>query len=330
MARSEKQKQKLFRILEILIERTDDEVGISIAELISILDAEYGIHAERKSVYDDFITLGELGYTVENIGGRPPKYTLVNRMFELAELKMLTDAVESSKFITAKKSRELIGKLEYFAGARHARELSRSVYVEDRVKTQNATTIYSIDTVHTAINDNLMITFKYFDYNSRGEKVHRHGGAVYTVSPIALIWSDENYYLVSFDEEAKVKKHFRVDKMTGLSLTDKPRSENAVKQRFNPAEYSKKVFGMYGGKEALVTLKCKEKLAGVVIDRFGNDVRLIECEDGFKVTVKVMISPNFFAWVLGFGADMTILSPSEVVDELRLLLREISGNYESK
>ena len=330
MARSEKQKEKLFRILEILMERTDGEVGVSVAELISLLDSEYGIRAERKSIYDDFLVLSELGYTVENIGGRPPKYTLVNRTFELAELKMLTDAVEASKFITAKKSRELIGKLERFAGARHARELSRSVYVEDRVKTQNTATIYTIDMIHAAINESRIITFKYYDYNSRGEKVHRHGGALYSVSPIALVWSDENYYLVCYDEIEGVKKHFRVDKMTAVSLTDNPRSKEALKQRFNPADYSKKVFGMYGGEEVLVTLKCKEKLAGVVIDRFGTDVRLLDCGDGFKVSVKVMLSPNFYAWVLGFGKDMTVLSPDFVVEELIGRLREISKNYEKR
>ena len=330
MARSEKQKEKLFRILEILMQRTDDEVGISMSELISVLDSEYGIHAERKSIYDDFLVLGELGFEVESIGGRPPKYTLCNRIFELAELKMLTDAVESSKFITAKKSREIISKLERFAGARHARELSRSVYVEDRVKTQNTATLYTIDTIHEAINENRIISFKYFDYNSRGEKVYRHGGATYTVSPIALIWSDENYYLVCIDEGEGVKKNFRVDKMTSLALTENPRSSNATEYRFNPAEYSKRIFGMYGGDEALVTLKCKEKLAGVVVDRFGGNARLLECDGGFRVTVKVMLSPNFFAWVLGFGADMVIESPGYVVDMLLSHLSEISKNYEKR
>lgn len=322
MARSEKQKQKLFRILEIFMKRTDDEVGISIPELISVLDAEYGIRAERKSIYDDFSVLSELGYTIESIGGRPPKYTLVNRIFELAELKMLTDAVEASKFITAKKSRELIAKLQNFAGARHAGELSRAVYVEDRVKTHNSATLYSIDAIHTAINENRVITFRYFDYNSKGEKVNRHGGELYAVSPIALLRSEENYYLVCYDERAFSKKHFRVDKMSGTSVTDISRSQNALKERFNPAEYSKKVFGMYGGEETLVTLKCKEKLAGIVIDRFGTDIKLIECDGGFKISVRVVVSPNFFAWVLSFGADMKIEAPGFVAE---LLLKHLGG-----
>lgn len=328
MAKSEKQKQKLFRILEIFFERTDEASGISIPCLIEVLEKDYGIHAERKSIYDDFAVLSELGFTIENIGGKPPRYTLTNRIFELAELKMLTDAVESSKFITAKKSREIIKKLEFFAGESHAKELSRAVYVDDRVKTQNTSSIYTIDAIHTAINENLMIRFKYFDYNSKGEKAYRHGGAEYTVSPIALIWNDENYYLVCFDEGAGEKKHFRVDKMSSVTITDKKRSLEAVNVRFNPAQYSKKVFGMYGGKEELVTLECKEKLAGVVIDRFGSDVRLSKCIDGFRVSVRVMLSPNFFGWVLSFGNDMKIVAPNSVVTRMRDVLREIAENYE--
>ena len=328
MARSEKQKQKLFRILQIFMERTDEDSGISIPELIEILHLEHCINAEIKSIYDDFAVLSELGFAIENIGGKPPKYTLRNRIFELAELKMLTDAVESSKFITAKKSRDIISKLEIFAGKRHAKELLRAVYVEDRVKTQNSSTIYSIDAIHTAINENSMITFKYFDYNSNGEKVYRHGGRSYTVSPIALIWNDENYYLVCYDEGAGEKKHFRVDKMSEVRLCDGERSRAAVEQRFNPAEYSKKVFGMYGGEEELVTLECKEKLAGVVIDRFGSDNRLEKCDGGFRVRIRVMLSPNFFAWVLSFGKDMKITAPESVVSRMRTVLREIAENYE--
>lgn len=328
MAKSEKQKQKLFRILEIFFERTDEQSGISIPELIAILENKYEIHAERKSIYDDFSVLSEIGFCIENIGGKPPKYILANRIFELAELKMLTDAVESSKFITAKKSREILKKLELFAGASHAKELSRAVYVDDRVKTHNSSSIYSIDTVHTAINENLMIRFKYFDYNAKGEKIYRHGGKEYTVSPISLVWNDENYYLVCYDEDSREKKHFRVDKMSGVYLTDEKRSQAAVEVRFNPAEYSKKVFGMYGGTEELVTLECKEKLAGVVIDRFGEDLRLTECDGGFRIRVRVMLSPNFFGWVLSFGKDMKIVAPDSVALQMMEILREISKNYE--
>lgn len=328
MPRCEGQKLKLFRILEIFMRDTDENTGLSIAEIISRLDSEYSIRAERKSIYDDFLALGDIGFEVVSLGGRPPKYTIAERIFELPELKMLTDAVQSSKFITAKKSREIIAKLEKFAGLGHAKELSREVYVEDRIKTENSAVIYTIDTVHTAINDNVRISFKYADYNERGERVLRHGGDTYEVSPIALVWSEENYYLVCYDETAKVKKHFRVDKMLSARLLDTKRSAEGLGERFNPAEYSKRVFGMYGGKEELVTLECDKRLAGVVIDRFGTAVRLVPKGEGFSVSVRVMLSPNFYAWVLSFGKDIVIKSPEYVRDDFMQRLREITENYE--
>ncbi len=327
MAKSEKQKHKLFRILEMLMKESDDTHGLSINEIIERL-GEMGIKAERKGIYDDFTVLGELGFPVMKLPTRPPKYTLENRIFELAELKMLVDAVESSKFITTKKSREIISKLETFAGTHRSRELSRQVYVEDRVKTQNNSSIYSIDAIHTAINEKKKLSFKYFYYDSSKNKILRNGGEPYTVTPIALLWNDENYYLVALDENADTVKNFRVDKMQNTkNLVDVAKNDIRVSD-FNPADYSKKIFGMYGGREELVTLECKEKLAGVMIDRFGTEPTFIKTDFGFKFTIRLLISPNFFAWVLGFGSELRILSPDGVRKELCDLLREITENYE--
>jgi predicted DNA-binding transcriptional regulator YafY len=320
MAKNEKQKHKLFRILEMLMKESDDEHGLSINEIIERL-GEFGIKAERKGIYDDFAVLGELGFPVMKLSTRPPKYTLENRIFELAELKMLVDAVESSKFITSGKSREIISKLETFAGAHRSRELSRQVYVEDRVKTQNNSSIYSIDAIHTAINEKKKLSFKYFYYDSSKNKILRNGGEAYIVTPIALLWNDENYYLVALDEKADTVKNFRVDKMQNTkNLPDVAKNDIRVAD-FNPADYSKKIFGMYGGREELVTLECKEKLAGVMIDRFGTEPTFIKTDFGFKFTTRLLISPNFFAWVLGFGSDLRILSPDGVRKELCGLLR---------
>ena len=327
MAKSEKQKQKLFRILEMLMKESDETRGLSINEIISRL-AELGIKAERKGIYDDFAVLGDLGFPVMMLSTRPPQYTLENRIFELAELKLLVDAVESSKFITTKKSREIISKLESFAGAHRSRELSRQVYVEDRVKTQNNSSLYSIDAIHEAINEKRKLSFKYFYYDINKSKVFRNDGAAYVVTPLALLWNDENYYLVALDEKADTVKNFRVDKMQGAKiLSDVAKSDERV-QNFNPADYSRKIFGMYGGKEELVTLECKEKLAGVMIDRFGAEPTFIKTDFGFKFTIRLLISPTFFAWVLGFGSDIRILSPNGVQQELREMLREIAKNYE--
>ena len=327
MSRGERQKEKLIRILELLMKNTDDEHGISVAELISML-SDMGISAERKSIYDDFLTLSDIGFTVEKLPTRPVTYYLADRMFELAELKMLVDAVESSKFITAGKSRDIISKLEIFAGQHRSRELARQVYVEDRVKTMSSASIYNIDAIHSAINGNKRISFKYFEYTADKKRVFRHRGERYETSPVALIWSEENYYLVAYDERDGARKNFRVDKMTDIALLDLPRSENAASERFNPANYARKIFGMYGGGEELVTLECRESLTGVIIDRFGTEPTFTKTDFGFKVSLRVMVSPTFFAWVLGFGKDMRILSPSSVVEEIKRRIKEVGELYE--
>ncbi len=328
MARSEKQKQKIFRIIEMMIEQTDESHGLTVKDIISRLE-KYGISAERKSIYDDMLTLGELGFDVITLPKKPPEYTLGTRPFELAELKLLVDAVESSRFITAKRSRALIEKLRAYAGHRHSSELSRQVYVEDRIKTENDFSFENIDLLHKAINDNKRIAFKYFDYNARGERFLRHGGAVYEVSPVALIMSEENYYLVGYDAAACANKHFRVDKLTELSLLAEPRDRAVIELRFNPAEYSRKLFGMYGGAEELVTLDFSEHLAGVVIDRFG-EVTMRDSDLGFRVSLRVKLSPNFYGWLMSFGADARVVSPKYVQQELLARLDGIARLYEGE
>lgn len=326
MARSEKQKQKLIRLIEILMRRTDESHGLSMNEIISAL-SEYGISAERKSIYDDLLTLGELGFDIITLPQRPPKYTLGTRPFETAELKILVDSVEASKFVTRKQSRDIISKLRFFAGKYHSGELSRQVYVEDRIKTENDYSIENIDTIHKAINTDKQISFRYFDYSIDKKRVFRHSGKIYYASPLALIMSDSNYYLVALDSEERINKNFRVDKMSDIELTDVPRDKELTECRFNPAEYSQKIFGMYGGREELVTLECKENLAGVIIDRFGSEYTFFRTGFGFKVSIRVMVSPNFFAWVLGFGNDMKILAPESVRRELLDRLSAIKENY---
>ena len=327
MAKSEKQKQKLIRLLQVLMRETDEDHGISMSEIISRLN-EYGISAERKSIYDDFLTLEDLGFYVSHTSTKPPRYKLDNKIFELAELKMLVDAVQSSKFITAKKSREIIEKLEIFAGVHHSMKLSRQVYIEDRIKTVNSSSIYSIDAIHNAINENKKLSFRYFEYNGEKNKTFRHNGKPYKTTPCTLIWDDEKYYLVAYDEDAELMKNFRVDKMQDVFVIDEPRLVNEVIDKFSPADYSKKIFGMYGGREELVTIECRENLAGPIIDRFGMAPVFIKTDFGFKFSTRVMVSPTFFAWVLGFGNEMRIISPENVVCEFKSNLQKIAENYD--
>lgn len=331
MAKNEKGKEKLFRLLELLMKRTDFEHGLTMPQIVSGL-AAYGIAAERKSLYNDIATLTDLGFTVETLPTRPVSYYLADRIFELPELKLLVDAIQSSKFITAEKSREMIDKLKLFAGDHGAGELQRQVYVEGRSKTMNKATIYTIDSIHRAINRDKQITFRYFTVNINKEKVLRRDGALYRVSPYALIWHEENYYLVGRDEDKGQIRNLRVDKMLGVTVDeDHPRTRD---RSFNSAEYSQKTFGMFGGEETRVSLFCHESLAPIIIDRFGSEVRLEKKDNGFTVSLRLIPSPMFYAWVMGFGSRMEILSPpsvrEEFINELRATLNKYSEVQDGK
>lgn len=326
MAKQEKSKLKLIRLLQLMMEHTDDEHGLSMPEIISALD-RMGIKAERKSIYDDLASLSEIGFTVDTLPTRPVSYYLADRIFELAELKLLVDAVQSSKFITEEKSRDVINKLKIFAGEHGAGELSRQVYVEGRGKTVNKSSIYTIDTIHRAINHDFKITFRYFTYGINKEKIYRRSGAVYTVSPYALIWNDEFYYMVGYDEDKGDIRNFRVDKMSGTDITEQKRTKDSLRG-FNTADYTRKVFGMFGGVEQTVTLECDESLAAVIIDRFGTANRFIKSERGFTVTLGIVPSPNFYAWVMSFGSKMRIVSPASVREEFLRELRATLEGYE--
>ncbi len=326
MPKSENQKLKLFRLLEILMKKTDEEHGIDMAEIISSLE-EYGIRAERKSIYTDIECLSQLGFEVLKMTEtKPPKYALVGRYFENAELKMLVDAIEAAKFIPAEKCREIVKKLEVFAGRRGAHDLSRKVYVDDRAESK--TILYAIDAIHAAIADSTAVTFKYFKYNEEKKKEYHKGGKLYTVSPLSLVWNDENYYLIGFDEEEGILKNFRVDKMESVRKTEELRSDAALSQSVDPGMYTRRVFGMYGGREALVSLECKNSLAGVIIDRFGKTPLFERRDESFLVRLRITVSPNFFAWVGGFGSDMKILAPEDVREEFITHIKKIAENYE--
>ncbi len=328
MAKQPNQKLKLLYLLKILTENTDEEHALTMAQLIEMLDA-CGVSAERKSIYDDIESLRTFGIDVETTPNRTVGYYIAERDFSLPELKLLVDAVQSSKFITTKKSMELIGKIENLASRHEASQLQRQVFVQNRIKTMNESIYYNVDFIHSAISENVQIGFRYFKWDVHGERVLRHDGAEYTVSPWALTWDDENYYLVAYDDAAGKIKHYRVDKMVRIRLLDTPRTGQDVFAKFDTAVYSKKIFGMYGGEEKLVKLRCARELAGVIIDRFGKDAMLVEDGDSFTVTVHVFESPTFLSWVMGFGKDMQVLSPDSTRDALARQARDVLSLYET-
>lgn len=323
MARSE-QKLKIIYLMDILRQNSDENNPISMEEIIRRL-AQRGIKAERKSIYDDIYMLNEYGLDVRL--AKRKGYYLASHDFDVAELKLLIDAVQASKFLTEKKSEELIKKLEAFSSKFTQQQLRHSVVIRERIKTMNESVFASVDKIHQAINENKQISFKYFDLNSKKERVYRKNKDDYKVSPLALIWDDENYYLVAFDGEAKQKKHYRVDKMAYISILDKKREGADEFKRFNTAQYSKKMFGMFGGELTRVTLECDNSLVGVMIDRFGSDIIITPNEQTFVISVEVAQSRVFLSWLMQFGKKVKILSPQSTCEALKALANEVLAQY---
>lgn len=328
MAKGANQKIKILYLMQILLERTDDEHGMSLEEIADAL-RDCGVDAERKTLYDDLEVLRLFGLNIEMRKGRTVRYHVVSRTFEMPELKLLVDAVQSSRFITRKKSQELIRKIEGLTSRHEAQQLQRQVFVANRIKTMNESIYYTVDYIHEAINRNVKVSFQYFNWNEKKEKVLRHGGESLSVSPWALTWDDEYYYMIGYDAEDGKVKHYRVDKMLKLRLTAEKRDGAELFRDFDMALYSRKTFGMYGGKEEAVTLRCSNRLAGIMIDRFGHDVPFFHVGDThFDVRIMVYTSPLFFTWIMNFGSDVRILSPENVKQEFVKLAKEAIGQYE--
>ena len=328
MPKGANQKFKLYRLAQIMLEKTDDEHYITMPEILSSLEA-YGVTADRKSIYNDLRDLEVLGIEVEGepVGGRY-HYHVLNRPFELPELKLLVDAIQSSKFITERKTNALIKKLERLVSQYDAVKLQRQVYVSGRIKTMNESIYYTVDAIHNARSENRKIRFQYYQWNVKKEMELRHGGAFYHISPWGLSWDDENYYLVGYDSEADTLKHYRVDKMLHIQMSDEKREGQEHFERLNMADYAKKSFGMFGGKEQKVKLLVKNELAGVMIDRFGKDIMMIpKDEKHFTVNVDVRVSNQFLGWVFSLGNGVKIISPDEVVEQMKREVERLREQY---
>lgn len=329
MAKSANQKLKPIYLMKILNEKTDENHCLSAQELITELSA-YGISAERKSIYDDIECLTQLGFDiVYNKSRTNGGYYLASRDFELPELKLLVDAVQSSRFITQKKSRELISKIEKLAGPYDGKQLQRQVFVAGRVKTENESIYYNVDRIHHAIQENAPITFTYLEWNLKKELHPRRDGKAYRVSPWALTWQDENYYLIAYDDEEEKIKHFRVDKMNRITeLENQQRKGIEAFREFDIAEYTNRTFGMFGGEPETVTLKLPATMVGIILDRFGRETDIRTLDDEFiSVRVKAAVSGQFFGWVTGLGERVSILAPEHVKEDYLKFMNHIIQNY---
>ncbi len=328
MAKGCNQKLKLMYLMKILLEKTDETHSISMQEILSSLEA-YGVTAERKSIYDDLECLRVYGLDIiKEKRDKTYFYYVASRQFELAELKLLVDSVQAAKFITEKKSNELISKIEGLASKYEASQLQRQVFVAGRIKTMNESIYYNVDEIHGAIAANKQIRFQYFQWNVKKEMELRHGGEYYQVSPWALSWDDENYYMVAYDSKAEKIKHFRVDKMLHISEAEADREGKEYFKQFDMAAYAKKMFSMYDGKEVDVCMECENSLVGIIIDRFGKDVRIKKIDEAhFSVRVKIALSRQFIHWVLALGPGAKITGPEEVVETVREEIQRLMKQY---
>ena len=320
-------KLALLYMMRELMEKTDEDHVMNASQIIEAMKG-YGCETDRRTVYANIAILQDFGIDIVQRGGTGGGYYIAGREFELPELKLLVDSVQSSKFITEKKSAELIKKLSRLINEQKAKELNRSVFIHNRIKTMNETIYYNVDKLHDAMNRNRQISFQYAEWTPEKKLVPRKDGEVYVISPWALTWDDENYYLIGYDEAADRIKHYRVDKMMHMDILEKERLGKEQFKDFDLASFARKTFGMYGGTDASVTLRCEKKLAGVVIDRFGKDVFIKpDGEDHIRARVTVTVSPPFFGWITGIGTGMEIISPESVREAYKEYLEEVMGRY---
>lgn len=328
MPRLENQKLKPLYLARILLRETDEEHPMTIARMMELLGSCGVEIRDRKSLYADLEALRVFGLDIEmRHEGRSVGYYVASREFELPELRLLVDAAQSSRFITRKKTFQLIARLETLCSVYQAGELQREVFVADRVKSMNESVYYSVDALSAAIAAGEQVRFRYFGWrcgeDGRPVRTVRRGGGFYQVSPWALLWSDGNYYLAAGEDGAL--RHFRVDKLADLERLGARRLPPP--EDFSPADYGSVVFGMFGGPERTVRLALPDALLGAAVDRFGPGLRLTREEGRAVASVRVAVSPQFYAWVFGLGPEVEILGPAEVRDEYRARLRDAQARY---
>lgn len=321
------QRGKLLLLQRFLEENTDAEHPATMEQILAWLEKSAAV-GDRRTVYEDLAYLrDEMGLDIQTVRiGRGMGYYIGSRSFALSELKLLVDAVQSSKFITESKSMSLIARIEKLGSVHQARQLRHQVWVRGRIKTMNESIFANVDRISAAIESNRQIVFRYFTWNVKRERVFRRDGARYNASPWALLLDNENYYLLAW--EGGAMKHFRVDKMLDIRVVDRPRDGGEAFARLNMAAYTDSHFGMFSGEIARVKLRFDNSLAGVAIDQFGSETMLIPCDDDrFTVTIQTAVNVQFFGWLLGLGDKAQILEPQSAIDAMRAHLDSVRRLY---
>ena len=328
MPRYSGQKLKLLYLADIFRRRTDEQHGVSMAEIIALL-AERGVRAERKSIYDDIELLRLYGMDIlAERQGNECRYYLASREFEAAELRMLADSIQASRFLTRRKSLELIGKLGSLLSEHQAGQLKRRVYVSRRVKSMNESIYYNVDRLHEALAADCRIAFRYFHWTVQRERVSRRGSERYCVSPISLLFNEENYYLVAWDETTQAIRHYRVDKMSAIETLPEPAQGREARESYDPQRYTQAHFNMFSGPAQQVTLRFENRLAGAVIDRFGAEMALVpDGEEHFLVHPEVALNEPFYGWLFSFGTGAELTAPESAVRRMHRMLDEVRALY---
>ena len=326
--KGENQKLKMLYLVQLFSRETDDTHKLTMPEIIAKLAAE-GVNADRKTLYQDFEELRRFGFDIiSEKDGRNFYYYLGSRDFELPELKLLVDSVQSAKFITDKKSAQLIKKLESLVSKYEGSQLHRQVIIAGRVKTMKESIYYNVDKIHAAIGEDRQIRFKYFDWNLKKEMEPRYDGKWYRLSPWALMWDDEKYYLVAYDSKHETIIHYRVDKMTQIGILDEKREGHEAFRKFNIAHYTNTLFGMFAGDETKVTIEAENRLVSVFIDRFGKDIIIAPIDDNhFRTTVTVAVSKQFFGWIMGIDGEVRVVAPDSVVKQIKSEIERQAERY---
>lgn len=315
-------KRRVLVLINYLYEHTDEKHQITSDDLVAYLKNS-GVPANKKTLKSDLDLMVEAGFDIVTVSSKPNRYFWGNRQFEMPELKLLIDAVTSSRFITEKKSRELVKKLTELASVNQRDELRRHLHgAGGRFKAKNENIYYTVNDINEAINKRRRIAFRYFEYDGNKNRVYRNDGNEYELSPYDLIWNNDFYYVVGYSREHDNVSTFRVDRVEKVEVL----KERAVKKPadYKVENYSTSIFEMFEGEKVSVKLECKNELMKYVIDRFGEEVETKpKGNDRFIATINVSLSPNFYAWVFRFEGGMKIISPKNAVSKIKEMANEI-------
>ena len=319
------QKIRLLHIMRYLQDVSDEQHTVTLSDIADELN-KYDIICDRKSLYADIEALRRVGMDIVLTKGNRFGYFLANRKFELAELKLLVDAVQSAKFITAKKSTQLICKLVSLASIHEAKSLRRQVFIDGRIKAKNESIYYAIDRLHEAISKDRRVSFKYFEYTMTKTMRYRRNGLVYIVSPYTLHWDGNKYYLIAFYPEHGIT-HFRVDKIADIEILEDPC--NYPDDSLDLVSYVQQTFSMFGGPTEKVAIKFDNDLIGAVVDSFGTDIGIQKIDDQhFSTEVSVNVSPSFLSWIFQFAGKAVITGPEMVVGQMKQMLVDQASLYQ--